>query len=115
MTQTTRTFGGAEVHFPPQSSAGAGDEFVEVRVTSPGASGAERAGSPGGRNQRIRLHDYERIFAVPGLYEEIVQRRLGCRTPARIAGLLARAAARLGWAARRCADPGCRRGQRRVR
>ena len=98
MTQTTRTFGAAEVHFPPQPSAGAGDEFVEVRVTSPGASGADRAGSPGGRNQRIRLHDYERIFAVPGLYEEIVQRRLGCRTPARIAGLLARAAARLGWA-----------------
>lgn len=97
MTQATRTLDGAEVRFPPQPSGGAGDEFVEVRVTSPRASGEERAGSPG-RPQQIRLHDYERIFAVPGLYEEIVQRRLGCRTPARMAELLARTAARLGWA-----------------
>ena len=33
---------------------------------------------------------------MPGLYEEVVQRRLGCRTPARVAGMLARAAAGLG-------------------
>ena len=68
-----------DVRFPPQPSADAGDELVQVG------------------SELIRLHEYERIFAVPGLYEEIVQRRLGCRTPARMAGMLARAAARLGW------------------
>jgi SAM-dependent methyltransferase len=86
-----------EIRFPPQPSAGSAHELVEVRVTSPKASGEERAGSPGRRKQLIRLHDYERIYALPGLYEEIVQRRLGCRTPARMARLLAGAAARFGW------------------
>ena len=51
-----------------------------------------------GRVERLRIHDYERIYAVPGLYEEIVQRRLGCRTPERLAGMLAEAAEELGLA-----------------
>jgi len=51
-----------------------------------------------GRVERLRIHDYERVYAVPGLYEEIVQRRLGCRTPGRIAQMLAEAAEELGLA-----------------
>ena len=36
------------------------------------------------------------MFAIPGLYEEVVQRRLGCRTPERVAALLAAAAGNAG-------------------
>ncbi len=31
--------------------------------------------------QRIRLHDYDQIFAVPGLYEQVVYDRLKCQSP----------------------------------
>jgi hypothetical protein len=41
-----------------------------------------------GASERLRLHDYERVFAIPGLYEEVVQRRLECRSPAKIAEVL---------------------------
>jgi hypothetical protein len=42
----------------------------------------------GGRRRRIGLHEYDRIYAVPGLYEEVVQRRLECASPAKIAEVL---------------------------
>ena len=51
-----------------------------------------------GRTERLRLHDYARIYAVPGLYEAIVQDRLGCRTPDRMARMLAAAAPEAGLA-----------------
>ena len=50
-----------------------------------------------GRVEELRLHDYERLYALPGVYEAIVSDRLGCRSPAVIAGMLAAAADRLGW------------------
>jgi len=40
----------------------------------------------------MRLHDYDRVYAVPGLYEEVVQRRLQCASPAKIADVLLRVA-----------------------
>jgi hypothetical protein len=36
---------------------------------------------PDGTEQRIRLHDYDLVYPVPGLYEEVVQRQLECRSP----------------------------------
>jgi hypothetical protein len=51
-----------------------------------------------GRVEELRLHDYERLYALPGVYEQIVQERLGCRSPAELAGMLAHAADQLGWA-----------------
>src|SRR5687767_9797080 len=45
-----------------------------------------------GRRERLRLHDYDRVYAVPGLYEEVVQRRLQCASPAKIADVLVRVA-----------------------
>ena len=51
-----------------------------------------------GRTEELRLHDYERLYALPGVYEQIVQDRLGCRSPAELAGMLAGAADALGWA-----------------
>jgi hypothetical protein len=73
------------VRFPPQPPREAGGEVFTVEFA-------------GGRVEEMRIHDYDRVFGVPGLYEEIVQRRLGCRTPGRMAAMLAGAAARIGWA-----------------
>jgi hypothetical protein len=64
-----------EISIPPQPPGTAGQELVDVAGIG-----------------RLRLHDYERIYAVPGLYEALVQQRLGCRTPDRMAALLAAAA-----------------------
>ncbi len=38
--------------------------------------------------RRVRLHDYDAIFAAPGLYEQIIYERLECQSPERVAGLL---------------------------
>ncbi|HEY2638153.1 MAG TPA: hypothetical protein VGI54_12225 [Solirubrobacteraceae bacterium] len=47
-----------------------------------------------GQAETMRLHEYERVYAIPGLYEEVVQRRLECASPARLAeGVVAAAAA----------------------
>jgi SAM-dependent methyltransferase len=58
----------------------AGDETFTVRFGS-------------GRSERIGLHDYDRIYAIPGLYEEVVQRQLVCASPAKLAEVLLRVAA----------------------
>ncbi|MGE4427345.1 MAG: hypothetical protein AB7G37_12910 [Solirubrobacteraceae bacterium] len=41
-----------------------------------------------GRREEMRLHEYDRVYAVPGLYEEVVQRELDCRSPATLATAL---------------------------
>ena len=51
---------------------------------------------PDGRTERFRLHEYSRVYAVPGLYEEVVQRRLQCASPRRLADLLVTCAADAG-------------------
>ena len=38
--------------------------------------------------ERIRLHDYDRIFAVPGLYEQVVYDRLRCQSPTTVVDVL---------------------------
>lgn len=49
--------------------------------------------------ERIRLHDYARVFAVPGLYERWVYDVLQCRSPAVIRRLLERSLMSAGMAA----------------
>jgi SAM-dependent methyltransferase len=39
--------------------------------------------------QRIRLHDYHRLYAIPGLYEGLFNRLLRCSSPLRVVSLLA--------------------------
>jgi SAM-dependent methyltransferase len=51
---------------------------------------------PDGGTERMRLHEYERVYAIPGLYEEVVQRRLECASPAKIAEAVVDAAAVAG-------------------
>jgi predicted TPR repeat methyltransferase len=59
------------------------EEDVEVRFAD-------------GRREQVRVQDYERVFAVRGLYEAIVVAKLRCRSPDRVASMLASAAQRLG-------------------
>jgi hypothetical protein len=61
-----------------------GRELIEVRYDD-------------GRVEELRLHDYDRLYALPGVYEQIVQERLGCRSPDEITSMLAAAFARIGW------------------
>lgn len=42
-----------------------------------------------GARHVLRVHDYDRIFSIPGLYEALVYDRLECRSPQRVAALLA--------------------------
>ena len=34
-----------------------------------------------GRSDRMRLHEYDRVYAIPGLYEDVVQEKLQCLSP----------------------------------
>ncbi len=44
---------------------------------------------PGGRGwKKIRLHDYDEVFAVPGLYEKWIYDIFQCRSPEKVAQLL---------------------------
>ncbi len=49
-----------------------------------------------GTVEEVALHDYARVYALPGVYEQIVQEDLGCRSPAHLAGMLAGALQALG-------------------
>ena len=44
----------------------------------------------GNRLERIRLHDYGKIYNIPGLYEEVVYNRLKCDSPRVICAMLKR-------------------------
>lgn len=52
----------------------------------------------GGITERVRFHDYARIYQIPGLYEELFYTRLECTSPATIAGLLCATLERAGQA-----------------
>jgi hypothetical protein len=71
------------VSLPPQADPLIGRELIEVRHGD-------------GTVEQLQLHDYERLYALPGAYEEIVQGRLRCVSPATIASLLGAAVDRLG-------------------
>lgn len=42
-----------------------------------------------GKWERFRLHDYDELYRVPGLYESLYYRTLRCNSPVRVASLLA--------------------------
>jgi SAM-dependent methyltransferase len=42
-----------------------------------------------GEQRRVRFHDYDEIYEVPGLYERIFYEHLGCTSPDVVCGLLA--------------------------
>lgn len=50
-----------------------------------------------GTVEEVVLSDYARVYALPGVYEQIVQQDLGCRSPAQVAQMLADALTALRW------------------
>ena len=38
--------------------------------------------------EKIRLHDYDRIYKVPGLYEQVIYERLKCQSPSTVTDVL---------------------------
>lgn len=40
--------------------------------------------------RRVRLHDYDEVFSIPGLYEKWVYQALRCASPDKVVGLLER-------------------------
>lgn len=87
-----------DVEIDSSVSAAQGDEtFVLVR---------------GGERRTLRIHDYDEVYAVPGLYEHVVQDRLGCTSPQTLAAsLVGRAeAAGVPPAGVRCLDVGAGNG-----
>ena len=49
-----------------------------------------------GETREVVLHDYATVYSVPGLYEEVVQRRLQCASPATVADAVVEAGAAIG-------------------
>lgn len=42
----------------------------------------------GDKKRKIRFHDYNEIYKVPGLYEQLFYDRLQCQSPAKVASIL---------------------------
>lgn len=51
---------------------------------------------PDGRREELRVHDYDKVYAIPGLYEAVVQERLECASPQVLADALTEAVADAG-------------------
>lgn len=72
-----------QVSLPPQSDPLIGRELLEVRYDD-------------GTVEQLRLHDYGRLYELPGAYEQIVSDRLQCVSPQVLASHLGAAVDRLG-------------------
>ena len=75
---------GFTAELPEQGEPKIGQELIVVRRGD-------------GTVEELRLHDYHRVYAFPGLYEEIVHERLGCSSPQEISSMLGLAIDGLGW------------------
>lgn len=74
---------GYSAELPEQGEPAIGSELIRIRHDD-------------GHTEEMRLHEYARLYSLPGLYEEIVHDRLGCRSPHQIASMLAHAVDRIG-------------------
>ena len=61
------------------SLAGMPATFDDIHLIGPPAADGEYVALD--EHEVVHLHDYPRIYAVPGLYEHVVQERLACRSP----------------------------------
>lgn len=41
-----------------------------------------------GEKRRVRLHDYDQIYELPGLYEQVIYERLKCQSPSKVVDVL---------------------------
>lgn len=56
-------------------------QFPPADVRELGQDGAYFHLIEGDSREKIRLHDYDRLFELPGLYEQVVYERLKCQSP----------------------------------
>lgn len=67
-----------DIHLPAVDSSGVNldqdEEWCEVIVEN--------------KKRRIRFHDYDRVFKIPGLYEELFYNKLKCCSPSYVVNLL---------------------------
>ena len=68
--------------------------FDDVRLVGPPSVDGEYVAL--GDDEIVHLHDYTRIYAIPGLYEHVVQEQLQCRSPQVAADGFLRAVAAAG-------------------
>jgi len=62
------------IRFPARGRLDQDEEFCEVQVD--------------GEWRRIRFHDYDEVYQIPGLYETIFYRTLRCNSPTQMVNLL---------------------------
>ena len=72
-----------------QSSAQLVVRFPEVDGAAPDQDREWCEVEVDGEQRRIRFHDYDEIFDIPGLYEAIFHEHLKCTSPGVVVGLLA--------------------------
>ncbi|NEQ63439.1 MAG: methyltransferase, partial [Moorea sp. SIO4A1] len=65
-----------KIQFPPTNVRELGQDQVYFYLVN------------GESREKIRLHDYERIFEVPELYEQVVYERLKCQSPSIVVDIL---------------------------
>lgn len=64
-----------EIRFPTRDSViDQDEEWCEVALD--------------GSTRRFRFHDYDELYSIPGLYEQLFYDELECRSPAAVCGLL---------------------------
>lgn len=78
----------------PHSLACVEDVFEALRLLGPPETDGEYIALS--EHEIVHLHDYTRIYSIPGLYEHVVQDLLQCTSPQVAAEGLLRAAERLG-------------------
>jgi predicted TPR repeat methyltransferase len=71
-----------EISFPSNGALDQDEEWCLLRVD--------------GRERRLRFHDYDKIYELPGLYEQLFYEHLECRSPKTVVGLLGRELERAG-------------------
>lgn len=70
------------IRFPKEAELSQDEEWCEVKID--------------GEWKRIRFHDYDEVYKVPGLYETIFYRTLRCNSPYKVSNLLEEAVVELG-------------------
>lgn len=63
-----------DIQLPDIDSIEQGEEFFTIQVD--------------GKTEKIRFHDYDRIYEIPGLYEYLFYERYQCNSPEVVCGLL---------------------------
>jgi len=64
------------IRFPQQSVANLDQDKAYFYITQ------------GGKESRVRFHDYDVIYSIPGLYEQLFYERLKCQSPAKVTEIL---------------------------